>query len=147
MMTELRIRRMEEQDLEQVSRNEALCFSQPWSRNAFADVIKRPEAIFLVAQMGDRIVGHCGVTDILGEGSITNVAVHPDYRGRRIGERLLHQLLQEGEAAGISAFTLEVRLSNQIAAHMYNQAGFIVEGIRPGFYDKPREDALIMWKR
>lgn len=141
------IRRMAERDLEQVSANEAACFSAPWSVNAFRDTLTRAEAIYLVAELDGRIVGHCGVTNILGEGDITNVAVHPDYRNRGIGQSMLKALIQQGKTAGITAFTLEVRAGNQAAVHMYEKAGFAVEGVRKGFYDKPREDALIMWKR
>ena len=48
---------------------------------------------------------------------------------------------------GVKAFTLEVRVSNEAAIHMYEKVGFVSEGIRPGFYEKPAEDAMIMWKR
>lgn len=141
------IRRMEARDLAQVSANEALCFSMPWSLRAFADVLAREEMIFLVVEEEGRIVGHCGVTNVLGEGNITNVAVHPDYRKRGIGRKMLARLLQEGRKAGITAFTLEVREGNKEAVHLYEKAGFVTEGVRRGFYDKPKENALIMWKR
>ncbi len=141
------IRRMEARDLAQVSANEALCFSMPWSLRAFADVLAREEMIFLVAEEEGRIVGHCGVTNVLGEGNITNVAVHPDYRKRGIGRKMLARLLQEGRKAGITAFTLEVREGNKEAVYLYEKAGFVTEGVRRGFYDKPKENALIMWKR
>lgn len=141
------IRRMTEADLQQVSDNEAVCFSQPWSINAFRDTLKRKEAIYFVAEVDGKVVGHCGVTDIVGEGEITNVAVLPEYRGRGLAGDMLRQLLLEGEAVGIRAFTLEVRAGNEAAIRLYEKAGFVTEGIRPGFYDKPREDALIMWKR
>lgn len=141
------IRRMEARDLAQVSANEALCFSMPWSLRAFSDVLAREEMIFLVAEEEGRIVGHCGVTNVLGEGNITNVAVHPDYRKRGIGRKMLARLLQEGRKAGITAFTLEVREGNKEAVYLYEKAGFVTEGVRRGFYDKPKENALIMWKR
>ncbi len=141
------IRRMTERDLDQVSENEAVCFSMPWSRAAFADVLHRKEAVYLVAETSGREIGHCGVTNIAGEGDFTNVAVLPAYRRQGIGQKMLEALLREGERMGITAFTLEVRIGNQAAVHMYEKAGFTREGVRPGFYDRPREDALIMWKR
>lgn len=141
------IRRMAQDDLDQVAANEALCFSMPWSRTALEQTLSKKEAVYLVAEEDGRIVGHCGVTNIVGEGEITNVAVHPDYRGKGIGWELLAALLAEGKKAGITAFTLEVRAGNQPAVHLYEKAGFVSAGIRPGFYDRPKEDALIMWKR
>lgn len=141
------IRKMTEADLVQVAENEAECFSSPWSEKAFADTLTRPEMIYLVAEKDGKVVGHCGVTNILGEGEITNVAVSEPYRRCGIGEKMLMQLLAEGEAAGILEFTLEVRAGNSAAIHLYEKLGFLSEGIRPGFYEHPKEDALIMWKR
>ncbi len=48
---------------------------------------------------------------------------------------------------GVEAFTLEVRVSNAPAIHVYEKVGFVSEGIRPRFYEKPTEDAMILWKR
>ena len=141
------IRRMTEADVGQVSDNEAACFSMPWSKNAFYDVLTRKEAIYLVAEVDGKVVGHCGVTNIVGEGEITNVAVLAEYRGRGLAREMLSRLLAEGEVAGITDFTLEVRAGNAAAIHLYESLGFLPEGVRPGFYDNPREDALIMWKR
>lgn len=141
------IRRMTEEDLEQVADNEAACFSRPWSLRAFAEMLTKKEAIYLVAETGGRIVAHCGVINIAGEGEITNVAVRKECRNQGIGRKMLVQLIQEGREAGILDFTLEVRAGNASAIHLYESLGFLSEGIRPGFYDSPREDALIMWKR
>ena len=159
------VRKMEASDVEAVARNEALCFSMPWSENAFREIASAQEAgeeqesagiqatdggltiLYLVAELDGRIVGHCGVRNLLGEGEITNVAVHPDYRNRGIASAMLTELLDRGGRMGIEAFTLEVRASNGSAVHLYEKAGFVTEGVRKGFYDMPKEDALIMWKR
>jgi len=57
------------------------------------------------------------------------------------------RLIEEGYAMGIAEFTLEVRVSNAPAISVYEKCGFVSEGVRPKFYEKPVEDALIMWKR
>jgi ribosomal protein S18 acetylase RimI-like enzyme len=59
----------------------------------------------------------------------------------------MKELIKVGKSRGIEAFTLEVRVSNAPAVHIYEKLGFVSEGIRPNFYEKPREDAYIMWKR
>ena len=75
------------------------------------------------------------------------MVVAEKYRNCGIGQALLRELIAAGEAAGLAAFTLEVRVSNEAAIHIYEKTGFHSEGIRPGFYEKPREDAMIMWRR
>ena len=72
--------------------------------------------------------------------------MHKDARRRGLAEAMLNELLKEGLAMGISSFTLEVRVSNAPAIALYHKLGFEDAGIRYDFYDKPREDALIMWK-
>ena len=147
------VRRMKASDVEAVACNEALCFSMPWSENAFREIMAAQEAddgqtiLYLVAELDGRIVGHCGVRNLLGEGEITNVAVHPDHRNHGIAGAMLRELLDRGSRMGIEAFTLEVRAGNKSAVRLYEKAGFVTEGVRKGFYDMPKEDALIMWKR
>lgn len=147
------IREMTLSDVGAVACNEALCFSMPWSENAFREIAAAQETgegqtiLYLVAELDGRIVGHCGVRNLLGEGEITNVAVHPDHRNQGIAGVMLAELLDRGVRMGIEAFTLEVRAGNTNAIRLYKKAGFVTEGVRKGFYDMPREDALIMWKR
>jgi hydroxylamine reductase (hybrid-cluster protein) len=61
--------------------------------------------------------------------------------------KMLEELLRLGAERGITAYTLEVRVSNAPAIRLYEKFGFVSEGIRPGFYEKPTEDAMIMWRR
>lgn len=96
---------------------------------------------------GSRIIGECGVRDIVGEGEITNVAVLPEFQGSGIASRMLRTLLDDSVKRGMTAFTLEVREGNDPAVSLYRKFGFITEGVRTGFYENPVEDALIMWKR
>ena len=98
-------------------------------------------------QSAERIVGICGVKKIFEEGEISNVAVRPGFRGRGISRRMLETLLQEARDDGVEDFTLEVRAGNDVAIRLYESLGFLTEGVRPHFYDKPVEDGLIMWLR
>ena len=56
-------------------------------------------------------------------------------------------LLEETTARGVQALTLEVRSTNTAAIRLYESLGFVQEGVRKNFYEKPTEDALILWKR
>lgn len=141
------VRSMEQKDVEAVSRIEAECFSRPWSANAYYKVLEDKNSLYLVAEADGTVVGMCGVTDISGEGDINNVAVTAAFRKKGIAAAMLGELLRRGEERGIRDFTLEVRLGNEAAIHAYEKLGFCSEGIRPGFYDDPKEDAMIMWRR
>ncbi|MDE7046332.1 MAG: ribosomal protein S18-alanine N-acetyltransferase, partial [Acetatifactor sp.] len=101
----------------------------------------------LVALADGEVAGCCGMTNICQEGNIDNVVVAERFRNRGIACAMLKSLIAAGEEAGITAFTLEVRVSNAAAIHLYEKLGFVSEGIRPRFYEKPTEDARIMWKR
>ena len=141
------IRRMREEDLEQVSRLEEETFSMPWSVSAFREMVNHPDAYYFVAVDRDRVCGTCGIRNLAGEGELTNVVIREEYRDSGLGQRLIAEALSKAQEAGMQAFTLEVRKSNAAAIHVYEKLGFVSEGIRPGFYEKPAEDAVIMWKR
>ncbi len=147
MNRQLVIRPMTYEDIESVSCIEAECFSMPWSAEAYRKVLEDDKCLYLVATLDGNVVGMCGVMNLLGEGDINNVAVTADKRGQGIAFAMLEELIKRGEERGIVDFTLEVRVSNQAAIHTYEKLGFVSEGIRPKFYEKPIEDAMIMWRR
>lgn len=152
MLLNYDVREMQETDLDKVTALEAACFSMPWKYQDFEDILTNPDRIYLVAASkdanGDEILGGCMLTNIAGEGDISNVAVYEKYRNNNIATQLLTKLLELGtERYGISAFTLEVRSQNAAARRLYEKLGFISEGIRPNFYERPKDDAVIMWKR
>ena len=141
------IRKLRDEDIEALSRIEAASFSMPWSPEDFADLLSRPYCTYLVAEVDGEVVGSCGMTNICREGNIDNVVVAENFRGQGIAQKLMRELIALGEGMGVEAYTLEVRVSNAPAIHVYEKMGFVSEGIRPRFYEKPTEDALIMWRR
>lgn len=143
------IRTMEEKDVDQVCLLEEHAFSMPWHKPSFLEMLLNPQALYLVAIDEDETVrGCCGVRNVVGEGDITNVVVQDACQNKGIGRSLMEALLFRGEKElGIKAFTLEVRVSNAPAIHLYQSLGFVSAGIRKNFYEKPVEDAMIMWKR
>lgn len=134
-------------DIPFISRLEEETFSMPWSAKDFQEMIEKEDARYYVAEEDGRLLGGCGVLMILGEGNITNVVIAPEERNKGVGTGLLQYMMEEGVREGLTAYTLEVRVSNAPAIHLYEKLGFVSEGIRPGFYEKPTEDAMIMWKR
>ena len=144
----IHIRRMTIEDVDSVSMLEEKTFSMPWHRESFIDMIENPLALYMVACEEDKLAGTCGMITVAGEADISNVAVDEKYRRQGVAFMLV------GEAMHVAAkdyrvkdFTLEVRASNEAAIGLYEKLGFVSEGIRPGFYEQPVEDAVIMWKR
>ena len=146
-LEQIHIRPMGKEDVEIISRLEEETFSMPWSRDAFLEMITKEDAGYYVAEKNGQVIGGCGVLMAAGEGNITNVVVDKKERNKGIGTKMLQYLIEDGYKKGLQAFTLEVRISNAAAIHVYEKLGFFSEGIRPNFYEKPTEDAMIMWKR
>lgn len=138
------IRAMREQDVEAVAALEEQIFSMPWSRQGFSDALNQEGTVFLVAEENERILGYVGMYLALDEGEITNVAVAFESRQRGIGGQLIAELRKEAAQRGVERMVLEVRVSNENAIHLYEKNGFAKQGIRRGFYEKPKEDAYIM---
>ena len=146
---DLMIRRMQPEDLPQVMVIEKENFSIPWSEKSFRDMLPRPEAVFLTAvqvsgETGGQIIGYAGAVMAMDEGDVTNIAVLGSCKQRGIGTALLDRLIRETESAGVRDLFLEVREHNVPALCLYRAAGFTEAGRRKGYYDKPKEDALIM---
>ena len=144
---EILIRPMRKEDVPAISKLEEAAFSMPWSAQDFLDMVDRDGSLYVTALAGEKVIGCCGVTNACGDGDINNVVVAEEWRGRGIGKRMLFVLMELGREIGIENYTLEVRVSNTPAINLYESLGFESAGIRPNFYEKPREDAMIMWKR
>ena len=144
---EIAIRTLRFEDVDALAAIEAESFTMPWSKQDFEDLLKRDYCYYLVALADGEVAGCCGYTKSFEEGNIDNVVVAPKFRGLGIAQMMLKELISRGEMAGVEAFTLEVRVSNAAAIHVYEKMGFVSEGIRPRFYELPVEDANIMWRR
>ncbi len=131
--------------LDEVLRIERLTFKTPWTKYAFIHEIQFERAVFKVLKIDNRIVGYGGFWHVLDEAHISNIAIHPDYRGQGLGKMLLRHLLREAIARDVTRATLEVRKSNLVAQKMYVSFGFRIVSIRKNYYADEHEDALIMW--
>jgi [ribosomal protein S18]-alanine N-acetyltransferase len=142
------IRLMTTDDIDSVLMVENASFTTPWSRSAFvSELANTGFTRYFVAEWDGRLVGYAGMWIILDEVHITNIAVHPQWRGKKIGEALLCKVIEDAVLAGCIGITLEVRVSNDVARNLYRKYGFNDEGIRKGYYSDNNEDAVIMWKR
>ncbi len=146
-MADVTIRQADRNDVEAIYSIEKLCFPDPWSREALIyELEENPRAFYIVAELDEKVVGYAGMWWVVDEGHITNVAVMPGYRNRRIGQGIIDVLIEFTSEKGIRHHTLEVRRSNEAAIRLYEKSGFRTEGIRKGYYLNNGEDALIMWR-
>ena len=141
------IRSMTKDDVDSVYIVEENCFTDPWSKESIRKELKNDLARYLVAELDNKIVGYVGVWFVVDEGHITNVAVHSDYRGKKIGDKLVKEMVKLCEESKLVAMTLEVRSSNTVAQNLYRKYGFKMGGIRKEYYSDNKEDAIIMWNQ
>lgn len=141
----LTVRPMQAQDAPEAAAIESGLFSQPWSLQSFLDSLALEDALYVTALRGGKVIGYCGLRRSFDEAEITNVAVASERWGEGTGRRMLEHLFLLAREWGVRRFTLEVRAGNERAIRLYRSLGFLDAGIRPGFYEMPREDALIMW--
>lgn len=125
---------------------EKQCFSLPWSYEAVKTELLNPIARYIGAFVGGRLIGYVGIQCVLDEGYITNVATVPDMRRQGVADALMTDILAFAEEKGLCFATLEVRESNISAQRLYKKHGFLQAGRRRGYYEQPREDAIIMTK-
>jgi ribosomal-protein-alanine N-acetyltransferase len=141
----LRVEPMAVGDLDAVQDIERRSFRTPWPAHAYRTELETNRlATYVVARIDGRVVGYGGMWVMVDEAHITTFAVDPDFRRRRIGERLLLALLDHAQARNAHEATLEVRLSNLPARRLYEKYGFRPVGLRPRYYSDDNEDALIM---
>jgi ribosomal-protein-alanine N-acetyltransferase len=121
-------------------------YPRPWSPNLFlSEMAESRNRCYLVARMDREVVGYGGLICYGEEAHITNVAVDPHHHRRRIGSRLLRDLILAAVDMGAEAVSLEVRVTNWGAQRLYGRFGFRPVGVRKNYYQEINEDALIMW--
>lgn len=142
----LRLVPLEESHLESILEIEKRSNSSPWSERSFRNELDHPYGIFLVASLGDHIVGYGGVWLVVDEAHITTIAVDPDYRRQGIARSIMQALLDQAVKRGATCSTLEVRAGNEAAIRLYEGLGYVRAAIRKRYYPDNKEDAVVMWR-
>src|SRR5438309_6546185 len=143
---DLEISRMKRRHLRGVMAIERQVYPRPWSPSLFlSEMSEVYNRAYLVARAGRDVVGYGGVICYGDEAHITTIAVDPEHHRRKIGTRLMYELVRAAIALGARAVSLEVRMSNWGAQRMYGRFGFRPVGVRKGYYQETGEDALVMW--
>jgi [ribosomal protein S18]-alanine N-acetyltransferase len=132
-------------DVPAVHEIERLSFRTPWPAYAFEQELRGNRlARYVVARVGEAVVGFAGVWLMVDDAHITTFGVHPDWRRQGVGRRMLLAVTELARQIGARRMTLEVRASNTAAQALYRAFGFDIVGRRPRYYTDDGEDALVM---
>ena len=142
----MKIERMTAQHVDAVLEIENECFAHPWSRQSIESELENKNSVFYTALEGDEVAGYIGMSTVLDEGYIFNVAVSAKHRKKGIGSALIQELVTYGKKNNFCFLTLEVRESNENAISLYLKFGFIKVGERKNYYSDPVENAVLMTK-
>lgn len=137
---------MQPEHVAAVAEMERQCFSDPWSEKSVASELDNPLSLWLIAEADGVVAGYVGSQTVLDSADMMNLAVSQDFRRQGIGEQLVNSLTEALAEKGVKTLLLEVRISNEPAKQLYQKLGFEIVGKRPRYYEKPREDALILRK-
>lgn len=144
-LEEVELTRMKRRHLRKVLAIESRVYPRPWSPTLFlSEMAQKHSRTYLVARHSGEVVGYAGMMFMAREAHVTNIAVDPEFHGRKVGSRLLLSLINEAIARGCEVVSLEVRVSNLIAQSMYEKFGFAEVGRRKGYYIETHEDAIVM---
>jgi ribosomal-protein-alanine N-acetyltransferase len=143
---EVEITPMRRRHLRGVMSIERQVYPRPWSPSLFVSEMSAGHSrAYLVALLGRRVVGYGGLVSYGDEAHVTTIAVDPEEQRRKIGTRLLYELIRQGQRMGARAVSLEVRVTNWGAQRMYARFGFRPVGVRKNYYQETGEDAVVMW--
>ena len=135
------------EDIDSILRVEGESFTNPWTRDMYlAELRNEHSRVYFVRAPERDVIGFGSCWFVADELHINNLAVLPTYRRQGIATALLRHIFEQGRAEGSRRATLEVRRSNESARLLYERFGFIVAGVRRGYYTKPVEDAVVLWR-
>lgn len=129
-------------DIPTLNRMEEACFADPWTDDMLREELSASGSVFVMLE-DTQPIGYYSYMHYLDEAQILNVSVLPEHQGRGYGKALMAHLLAH-LPTWVTSVTLEVRVSNAVARRLYEGAGFVSAGIRPGYY-MDGEDACIYW--
>lgn len=138
---------MEEDDIPSVLEIENVSFQNPWQTSTFSgEIVNRGISYpyVIMHRIFERIIGYIIYWKMQEEVQISNFAIHPDFRGKGIGEAVMRRIIKAIQRDGGVYVFLEVRPSNLAARSLYKKLEFEILGARKGYYHTPVEDALIM---
>ena len=138
---------MRRRHLRRVLEIEEQVYPRPWTHRTFTTELgnmRTGSRYYLVAYVGDRLVGYAGMLFADTDAHVTNIAVDPQWQGRGVATEMMLDLAILAHDRGCEAMTLEVRHTNTAAQNLYRRFGFVPAGVRKKYYENT-DDAIIMW--
>lgn len=137
-------RKANEEDTARIAEIERAVFSDAWSEAGIRETMEQKTADIYVVEAGETTAGYAVIYSVLDESEVARIAVSPEFRRKGVAGLLLDTVISEGVSNGTVTWYLEVRKSNLAARALYQKKGFRDIGIRKGFYENPKEDAVLM---
>ena len=138
------VREAEPRMLPEILAIENRSFTCPWSENNFLEAFASDRITVYAAEEDGKLLGFSCLLTIADEAEILNIASAPDARRRGVGQALLQRMLLDCAGHGIASVYLEARESNAPARGLYLKNGFEEIGVRKNYYERPRENAVLM---
>jgi ribosomal-protein-alanine N-acetyltransferase len=138
---------MRRRHLRKVLEIEEQLYPRPWTNHTFVSELSQMRAgnrYYLVAYVGDTMVGYGGLMFSADDAHVTNIAVDPAWQGRGVATEIMLDLVLLAHDRGCVAMTLEVRHTNVVAQNLYRRFGFVPAGVRKRYYENT-DDAIVMW--
>lgn len=140
------ITHMNRSHIPSVAKLEEMCFSLPWLEATYERELQKANAANIVALEGGEVIGFVNAHFVLDECNLNRIAVHPAHRRAGVADYLLTTLEGACKVRGASVILLDVRVGNEAARALYFKHGYVVSGRRPGYYQRPAEDAILLTK-
>ena len=134
---------LSEENIYDVCEIEKLSLDTPWGEKEMRKELENKNSHYICIKEDEKTVGYIGVWNIAGEGNITNVAVHPDYRRKGYGKILVEKMKDYAKTEDFYFLTLEVNENNINAYNLYKKCGFYEIGRRRKYYHNTY-DAILM---
>lgn len=138
----MKLQTMTLDDLNKISNN-LKDFDDFWTVSVFSEELKNSNTHYIVAIDNTEIVGFGGISVVLDESTLNNIAIRIDKRNQGIASQILEELINLSKTLNCSFITLEVNTSNFPAIKLYEKFGFKNLGIRKNYY-QGNTDAYIM---
>jgi ribosomal-protein-alanine N-acetyltransferase len=138
---------MRRRHLRKVLEIEEQLYPRPWTNQTYVSELSQMRAgnrYYLVAYVGDTMVGYAGLMFAADDAHVTNIAVDPAWQGRGVATEMMLDLVLLAHDRGCVAMTLEVRHTNVVAQNLYRRFGFVPAGVRKRYYENT-DDAIVMW--
>lgn len=142
--SKITVHKMKFEESAAVAEMEHQIFPDKWSERAVLDTLENEQTICLTAEKAGRLIGYLFAYVAADEADIARVAVLKESRKQGVGSELMKELKKVGQEQELKKLLLDVRRSNTAARAFYKKLGFTEDGVRPGFYEKPEEDAVLM---